>query len=430
MKIAAIYARVSTDRQEDEATMESQLDALHRYASEHEYRVDGSREYTDVFTGSRLDRPGLERLRDDVYEGKLEAILAYAPDRLARQFPYQVILLEEFRRAGVEIVFLNRTYSDRSEDQMLLQIQGVFSEYERKLIAERTRRGRIYLARQGRITSGRAPYGYRTWKRAEGGGGLLKVYEPEAEVAREIYRWLVEEELSLGRIAHRLTERAVPTQEGKTRWHVSGLTGMVKNSVYKGLRYYNVLTTVDTPPARPRGAQSFKDLRPGIARSRRKRPPAEWIPVPAPALVSEEIWEKAQKQIEKNRTWNPGHATPGRYLLKSLLVCGACGRRMHGLTSTRTPHYRRYLCTARYPSYRPDRCAGASLPHSRWKSGCGTRCDRCSSIRRSSWSSTPEATEKHPKTSSRIRRSSGSTRAYGPWSARTNVSSTATRRAS
>src|SRR3954449_9595672 len=102
---AAIYARVSTERQERQQTIESQLAALrawaegHQLSDRHVFRDEG-------YSGARLDRPGLDALRDAVRDGEVLGVLA--PDRLMRRYAYQVLLLEEFRRAGCAVAFLNR----------------------------------------------------------------------------------------------------------------------------------------------------------------------------------------------------------------------------------------------------------------------------------------------------------------------------------
>ena len=162
LKIAAIYARVSTGRQEKEQTIDSQLDALYRAAEEGGYEVAPSHVFVDEGrSGSHLDRPGLDQLRDLASEGTFEAVLISSPDRLARHYAYQVIVFEELRRTGCEVVFINHDFGDTPEERMLLRIQGVFAEYERALIKERSRRGRLFAAKQGRVNWSHAPYGYR-----------------------------------------------------------------------------------------------------------------------------------------------------------------------------------------------------------------------------------------------------------------------------
>jgi site-specific DNA recombinase len=159
---AAIYARVSTDRQGREQTLASPLEALHRGANEHRHELTS--EHIDIdegYTGACLDRPSLDALRDAVQQGVIDVVAVLSPDRLARKYAYQVLLLEELRKAGCEVVFLHRPITDDPQDQLLLQIQGAVAEYERAVIGERFRRGKLQKAREGHWLGGRAPYGYR-----------------------------------------------------------------------------------------------------------------------------------------------------------------------------------------------------------------------------------------------------------------------------
>jgi site-specific DNA recombinase len=168
---AAIYARVSTERQEQQQTIGSQVAALrdwtaargHVLAEAHVFRDEG-------YSGSRLDRPALDALRDAVRDAAVDVVAVFSPDRLVRKYAYQVLLMEEFRRAGCEVAFLHRPISDDPNDQLLLQIQGAIAEYERAVLAERFRRGKLQRARDGGIVGSKAPYGYRYEGRR---GGVL-----------------------------------------------------------------------------------------------------------------------------------------------------------------------------------------------------------------------------------------------------------------
>jgi site-specific DNA recombinase len=198
---AAIYARVSTERQERQQTIDSQLAALRTWAEAEGHDLNDHHVFRDEgCSGSRLDRPGLDALRDSVRDGEVEILGVLAPDRLARKYAYQVLLLEEFRRAGCAVAFLNRAISDDPGDQLLLQIQGAVAEYERALLSERFRRGKLQKARAGQFIGVHAPYGYRRLPRHVGAAGQLVIDESEAEVVRMLYGWLTEERLTLRRI--------------------------------------------------------------------------------------------------------------------------------------------------------------------------------------------------------------------------------------
>src|SRR5918911_3434165 len=177
---AAIYARVSTERQERQQTIDSQLAALRAWASAQGHSLAEQHVFRDEgYSGPRLDRPGLDGLRDAIRDAAVDIVAVLSPDRLARKYAYQVLLLEEFRRAGREVAFLHRPISDDPNDQLLLQIQGAIAEYERAVLAERFRRGKLQRARAGQVLAGRAPYGYRYVRKQEGVLGYLVIDEAE-----------------------------------------------------------------------------------------------------------------------------------------------------------------------------------------------------------------------------------------------------------
>jgi site-specific DNA recombinase len=158
----AIYARVSSEQQVQDGTIESQLAAINEYAATHNFHIDHDLIFADNgISGSTLARPRLDALRDKASAGEVDRVLILNPDRLARKYAHQLMLVEEFQKLGVEVIFVNRKISHSPEDQLLLQIQGVISEYEREKIVERHRRGKLHKARQGKVCvlSG-APYGY------------------------------------------------------------------------------------------------------------------------------------------------------------------------------------------------------------------------------------------------------------------------------
>ena len=195
VKTAAIYARVSSDRQKEEQTITSQTSALRAYAAEHGYLVPDGWVYEDEgWSGTTLVRPGLERVRDLAAQGQVDSLLVYSPDRLSRKYAYQVLLLEEFARAGVDVVFVRAPRVETPEEVLLVQFQGMIAEYEKAQISERTRRGKRHRARCGvvNVLSG-APYGYRYVRKADGVLARYEVLEPEAAVVREVFRRYTEE---------------------------------------------------------------------------------------------------------------------------------------------------------------------------------------------------------------------------------------------
>jgi site-specific DNA recombinase len=358
LKRAALYARVSTDKQEREETVASQVALLQQTATAYDYDVlPGNLFIDDGVSGARLDRPALERLRDLAAEGAFDVVLVTAPDRLARRYAYQVVLVEELTRCGCEVVFAQQHLGASPEEQLLLQMQGVFAEYERALIHERTRRGQLFAARQGRVNWGNPPYGYIYVHKTPTTPQHLVINEAEAEVVRMIYRWCVEEQLSSYAIHRRLTVEGIPPRKSKHgRWAQSSVIEMLRDSLYKGEAYYNRTQAGDV--RRPHGQRGLKDCHPGNGQGRIPRPQTEWIPVRVPALIDPETWGQAQAQLARNRERATRHNTQHPYLLRSLLVCGCCGRRMVGTWSAQGG---RYICALRYPRYVPGACTGRSL---------------------------------------------------------------------
>src|SRR6266404_720849 len=185
-KTAAIYARVSSEQQKEQNTIASQTAALRDYARAQQYTLPAEWVFEDEgYSGSVLSRPGLERLRDLIAEGAIETVLVYGPDRLSRNYAYQVLLLEEFARHGAEVVFLKTPAAQTPEDRLLLQFQGMIAEYERAQIAERCRRGKRHRAKTGLINVlSAAPYGYRYVRKTETTHAYFEVVESEAATVR------------------------------------------------------------------------------------------------------------------------------------------------------------------------------------------------------------------------------------------------------
>src|ERR1700675_63738 len=187
----ALYARVSSESPGRDNTIRGQVAALRERIAADNFQLEPDHSYVDEgYSGSILSRPALERLRDAVAGGHIERIYVHAPDRLARRYAHQVLLIDEFRRAGAEVVFLNRPIGGTAEDDLLLQVQGVIAEYERAKILERSRRGRRHAAQSGSVSAlTGAPFGYRYVSRSEGGGvARFEVVEDPPMGHQEPYR--------------------------------------------------------------------------------------------------------------------------------------------------------------------------------------------------------------------------------------------------
>ncbi len=305
---AAIYARVSTDLQEKEQTILSQLEALRSYLLGRGYIL--TFEYVDDgYSGATLDRPGLDQLRDALRDGEIDVVVFHSPDRLARKAVYQGLVLEEIEKAGVRAEFLNYPVDDSPESRMLLGMQGLFAEYERAKIMERTRRGKLQRAREGALVGGHAPFGYRWVKRNETSRARLETEDFQATVIRRMYRLLVEEQLSTRAIARKLTLEGVPTSRGAAQWQPTAVFRMLTNPVYKGSYRYH---------------QSGQ----------------EEILIPVPSLVDEATWQAAQSQLTANSQYSRRNNRRHRYLLRGLVSCPRCGGNYTGYTRGDNRRYR------------------------------------------------------------------------------------------
>jgi site-specific DNA recombinase len=208
---AAIYARVSSERQAATHTVASQVAALRERVAADGLPLPEALQFIDeAYSGAMLVRPALERLRDLAAAGAVDRLYVHSPDRLARKYAYQVLLVDEFQRAGVEVVFLNRELGRSPGDDLLLQVQGMMAEYARAKIIERHRRGKRHAARAGAVNvlSG-APYGYRYIPKYAGGGQAYYAMVPdEARVVGQVFAWGGRHRLTIGAVCRRLT-RAV-----------------------------------------------------------------------------------------------------------------------------------------------------------------------------------------------------------------------------
>ena len=349
-KPAAIYARVSSDRQKENQTIASQTAALREYADSHGYLVPAEWVFEDEgYSGASLARPGLEALRDVAAQGYIEAALAYAPDRLSRKYAYQVLLAEEFARCGVSLVFLKSAPSETPEDQLLLQFQGMIAEYERAQIAERTRRGKRHKAQHGvvNVLSG-APYGYRYIKKSDSADAYFEVNETEAEIVRMIFDEYTHRQISIHAIVRSLNERQIPTRTGTTRWEWSTVWGMLRNPAYKGTACFG--KTERGPRQRITRPLRQRNRLPNGNSANHERPRQEWIEIAVPALVSEDIFALAQEQLQTNKHYSP-RRTIEPTLLQGMLVCAQCGYALYrasAQTSKRRLYYYRCLGSDAY----------------------------------------------------------------------------------
>ncbi|MGH7261565.1 MAG: recombinase family protein [Nitrospiraceae bacterium] len=344
MKMAVIYARVSSEQQREERTIASQTAALCEFASSHDLEVPKEWVFEDAgYSGATLERPGLERVRDLAAEGQIQAVLAYAPDRLSRKYAYQVLLIEEFARHGVETLFVKAPQGTSAEDQLLVQFQGMIAEYERAQILERSRRGKRHRARCGEVSvlSG-APYGYRYIRKTDEAPASYRVIEVEARVVQRVFERYTVEGLSMGEITRRLNAEGIPTRKQSSRWERSVVWAMLRNPAYRGAAAFGKTRVA----GRIRVTRALR-RRGGIVLSNsigHERPREEWIEIPVPALVSEESFVRAQELLHENKIRSRRRTiTPS--VVQGLVSCQKCGyafSRTSTYTTARKLHY--YKC--------------------------------------------------------------------------------------
>jgi len=341
----ALYARVSSERQADELTIQSQLSALQQRICDDQVTVDEELcLLDDGYSGDTLLRPALEQLRDVAHAGGIDRLYVHSPDRLARKYAYQVLLVEELNKHGVEVIFVNHDLQNQTpEGNMLLQMQGVFAEYERAKIMERTRRGRRFAARQGRISVlAHAPYGYRYVSKHDGDGeARYDIVLEEARLLREMFRWVGVEGLSLGQVVRRLAEQGVPTQSGKARWDRATIRGILTNPAYTGTaRYGKTRLLPRNTPLRPARGRLKMPRRAKVARPT-SLDQQEIIPVPA--LVSQDLFEAVAETFENNRRRYREQKQGAGFLLSGLLVCHCCGSAYCGHRQRRAGNSQPYV---------------------------------------------------------------------------------------
>ncbi len=341
MTSAAIYARVSSARQKKDQTIGSQTAALRQHAGQSRLEVPEEWVFEDEgHSGATLVRPGLEALRDLAAQGCLDVVLCYSPDRLARKFAYQALLIEEFTRSGVRVEFVKGPRGDSPEDQLMVQFQGMFAEYEKAQLAERYRRGKAYRARAGSVNvlSG-APFGYRYLRKNEHAGAVYEVVEDEAALVTEMFRRYADDGASIAGLARWLTSRGVLTRTGKTRWDRSVIWGMLRNPAYAGAAVFGKTQVLQESPGLNRRARLEGRTTPRASRTV-DRPRGQWTQIPVPAIVSTGTFERAQQRLADNKRY-ASRNTKVPSLLQGLAACSACGYGYYR-TSTRTTNKKIY----------------------------------------------------------------------------------------
>ncbi len=243
---AALYVRVSTPNQTQAQTIEQQVTRLCAAVRERGWTVEEGHIYRDGgYSGASLNRPGLDALRDLAALAACDIVLLIAPDRLARKYVHQMLVIEELQQHGCRVEFLDRPMSEDPHDQLLLQIRGAVAEYERALITERTRRGRLAKVRAGQLLPwSTPPFGYRSDPEHPRTPASLRVDPYEATVVARIFAWYLEDGGTIRHVAARLTGEGIATPTGRACWNGASVRGILQNPTYTGTAYGNRTQTV------------------------------------------------------------------------------------------------------------------------------------------------------------------------------------------
>jgi site-specific DNA recombinase len=352
---AGLYARVSTANQEDEKTINSQIaEVKAKIKEDGNYLVPDCIYIDDGYTGEILERPDLDRMRDDAKDRKFDALYVWDRGRLSRKFVHQEILVEELKSLEVEFISLKDASADSPDEKLMQMVQGVFHEYEKVKIYDRFRRGKSDKVGNGKLLGYNPKYGYRyVPKIKKEREGYFVVDEKEARVVRMIFSWVGEEKMAINGVIRKLYELKIPPKKNKRPvWTKGPISNMLKDSTYTGLHYYNKTEAILTE-----NSKKNKVYRKVNKTGRRIRPKEEWIPIKVPAIISKELFDKVQVQLKLNSKYASRNCKT-EYLLGGVVYC-SCGRRRTG--EGLKGHYY-YRCTDRLHHFpMPRKCHEAGV---------------------------------------------------------------------
>ncbi len=320
---AAIYCRVSTEGQEREGTsLQSQLDGCHNKG--HELGSDMSEEFTilETYSGLTLDRPKLPQLRQWVRDKKVDVVIAYTLDRLSRDPVHFIILQEELEKAGVELILVTETVDSSDLGRLITYIKGYAAKLEAGKIRERTMRGARTRASQGKIPIGGTGklYGYSYVMGKGEHEGIRYINEEQAKWVREMFRWLVDDGLTVNAITYRLRALGIPTPGKSPFWRPGRVHEILTNLAYTGKTYAFTYSYAE-PKTNP--DTSGRPKRKRLVR----KPVEEWTEIPGatPAIISQETFEAAQAKLQRNKKLSRRNAKR-QYLLRGYVFCRYCGK--------------------------------------------------------------------------------------------------------
>jgi len=346
-KLAVIYARVSSLKQKEGETIESQVSALLKFAEENDYSIPDGWIFKDAgYSGALIQRPALDEMREIVYQGEVNAVLVYSPDRLSRKYVYQLLLEQEFQKTGTDLIFFNTPQAKTPEDKLSLHFKGIFAEYERAQIAERCRRGRNHRAKQGSVSViATAPYGYIYRKKNLLEAAEYVIDDTKARIVKKIFSQYALEQKSIQRIALELDEQCVKPPRSGEKWHNSTIRDILRNPAYIGTAYFGKSEQSNGFSEKIIHTKNGKKKCP--PKSRKARDKEAWTLIPVPAIITEREFELAQRQLDKNKEMSSRN-TRNPSLLQGLLVCAMCGYPYYKKSRSSSPReYDCYSCSTR-----------------------------------------------------------------------------------
>lgn len=327
-RLIAVYARVSTAKQEEDGTIETQLAEVHKYAQDHGYSI--VKEYLDDgWSGDTLVRPKLDELRQDVTKGLWDAVLCYDPDRLARRYSYQALVMEELTAAEIEVIFVTISSPKNAEDKIFHGMRGLFAEYERAKIAERFRIGKLRKINEGHIMVSTPLYGYTHTPTVRTPGqpkvhGYYAINEEEAVVVRMMFKWVANEDFNIRQIVLRLQELGIKPRKSKRGvWSTSTVTTLLRNEAYIGKAHW--YSSVAVEPKNPIKKEKYRQQR---KTSRKPAPQDQWRTVAVPKIIDEDLFNKVRERLAVHIARNP-RGKKYEYLLANVMECG-CGVKRGG----------------------------------------------------------------------------------------------------
>ena len=314
MRKAVLYARVSSEAQEKQRTIESQIAELKRQVARtgnvlvKEYIDDG-------YSGFYLDRPAMNQLREDIKTNAFDAVYFLAADRIARDSTYQNIIVEELIRHKKQIVIGGKDYVDNPENKFTLTVFGAMSEYERAKIIERSMRGRKHWLKQGVLMSnGCITYGYKYHPRTLESHASYEIDKNEAPVVQRIFEMYAKGDIGFKQIARKLKAEKAYRRPGTKPWNWSSIHHMLHNEMYTGVRYFDTMTDANEEQDRMQKIKARKM----VMRDRR-----DWIGIPIPAIISKELFEVVKARLDHNKKCYRN--AKGKQLLSGLIWCSKCG---------------------------------------------------------------------------------------------------------